>query len=86
MKFTKVTKKIAAIGGAVCLSLSILACPAATLPVQAAAPGAGTVQPQQDSIGWRYKIENGNELYRRLYNYSIGMWIGQWEFVGYIDP
>lgn len=85
MKFTKATKKIAAIGGAACLSLSILACPVATLPVQAAAPGTGTVQPQQDSIGWRYKIE-GNAFYRRLYNYSTGNWIGQWEFVGYINP
>lgn len=86
MKFTKVTKKIAAIGGAACLSLSILTCPVATLPVQAAAPGTGTVQPQQDILGWRYKIENGNALYRRLYNYTTGDWIGNWEFVGYINP
>lgn len=86
MKFTNAAKKIASIGGALCLSLSILACPVATLPVQAAAPGNEVAQPQQDVLAWRYKIENGNALYRRLYNYSIGMWVGNWEFVGYINP
>ena len=31
-------------------------------------------------IEYRYKIIDG-ELYRRLYNYSDGYWIGDWEIV-----
>lgn len=31
-------------------------------------------------IEYRYKIIDG-ELYRRLYNYSDGYWIGDWELV-----
>lgn len=27
--------------------------------------------------GWRYKISN-NVLYKRLFNYSTGQWIGDW--------
>lgn len=35
------------------------------------------VAPLSENIGWRYKIENGN-LYRRLYNYSMSQWVGDW--------
>ena len=28
-------------------------------------------------VEWRYKVEN-NILYKRLYNYSIQQWIGDW--------
>ena len=29
---------------------------------------------------WKYKIENGH-LYRRLFDYTTGEWIGDWELV-----
>lgn len=29
-------------------------------------------------IDWRYKSEDG-KIYRRLYNYSLQEWIGEWE-------
>lgn len=31
-----------------------------------------------DIIDWRYKTVDG-WIYRRLYNYSRGVWIGEWE-------
>ncbi|WP_312354864.1 hypothetical protein [Aminipila sp.] len=39
---------------------------------------SGIVTPQAQIIGWRYKSVDG-DLYRRLYNYSTGEWIGEWE-------
>lgn len=78
MKSKKLINRIAAVGGAACLALAILASPAATVSVQAAAPKTDDVQ--MDIIEWRYKIENGN-LYRRLYNYAINVWIGEWQYV-----
>lgn len=80
MRNKKLIKRIAAIGGAACLALAILASPAATVPVQAAPSNNGENSPQWDIIKWRFKIENGG-VYRRLYNYSINVWIGEWEYV-----
>ncbi len=40
----------------------------------------GTVSPQAQTMVWRYKTENG-KLYKRLYNSSIGVWIGEWIYV-----
>jgi hypothetical protein len=40
----------------------------------------GVVTPYSTIIDWRYKVENG-KLYRRLYDYSIGEWIGEWELI-----
>lgn len=80
MRNRKLIHQIAAVGGAVCLALTILASPTATVPVQAAAPNNEGVMPQYDVIEWRYKVENG-KLYRRLYNYGINDWVGEWEYV-----
>lgn len=38
------------------------------------------ITPYSAVIDWRYKVENG-KLYRRLYDYSIGEWIGEWELI-----
>lgn len=78
MKNRKLINRIAAVGGAACLALAILASPVATVSVQAAAPS--TEGTQKAIIEWRYKIENGN-LYRRLYNYQINEWVGEWQYV-----
>lgn len=81
MKNTKMIKKLAALGGAACLSLSILACPIATLPVHAAPPNEDVASPMSPIIAYRYKVENGG-LWRRLYNYTLNIWIGEWEYLG----
>lgn len=38
------------------------------------------VEPRADIIEWRYKTENG-KIYRRQYNYSKQVWVGEWEFI-----
>lgn len=38
------------------------------------------IQPKADIIGWRYKTID-NKLYRRQYNYTKQMWIGNWELL-----
>ena len=78
MKNKKLINRIAAVGGAACLALAIWATPISTVPVQAAAPSTDGIQ--MDCIEWRFKIENGS-LYRRLYNYGINAWVGEWEYV-----
>lgn len=83
MKNRKLINQIAAVGGAICLALTILASPITTVSVHAAAPN--TEETQHAIIQWRFKVENGN-LYRRLYNYSIGKWVGEWEYIGPYNP
>ena len=41
---------------------------------------SSTVSPLSDIIKWRYKSVN-YKLYKRLYNYSKGQWIGDWILV-----
>ncbi|MDE5590034.1 MAG: hypothetical protein K2J60_13010 [Acetatifactor sp.] len=72
--------KLAALGGVVCVALSVLLSPASALPVQAAVSQDPVVMPMKDAISWEYKIEN-NKLYKRLYNHSTGSWIGKWIYV-----
>lgn len=83
MKHKRVIRKLLAIAGALCLSLTILASPIASTPVHAAPPQDDAAMPLSDIIEWRYKIE-GNSLYRRLYNYSTAEWVGEWLYVGEI--
>ena len=33
--------------------------------------------PFSENIDWVYKVENG-KIYRRLYNYSMSQWVGDW--------
>lgn len=68
---------LAAIG----FSLSVFFCPVASLPAQAAAaPPEDTAQPMMDDIRYRIIIYE-HKVYKRLYNYSTGNWIGDWIFV-----
>lgn len=84
MRNRKLIHQIAAVGGAVCLALVIWASPIATVPAQAAPPN--TAETQQDYIAYRWKVENGS-LWRRLYNYKINDWVGEWEYCGpYYGP
>lgn len=78
MKHTK--KKLITTLGIACFSTAILFSPVTTIQAQAAAPATEAVAPCADAISYRYKEENG-KLYRRLYNYTTGEWIGDWEYV-----
>lgn len=82
MKQKRLTRKIAVIAGALCLSLTILASPITSIPVQAAPP-QDAAMPLADIIEWRFKIED-HSLYKRLFNYSTAEWIGDWIYVGEI--
>ena len=72
--------KLAALGSVVCVALAVLVSPASALPVQAAVAQNPVVMPLKDAISWKYKVEN-NKLYKRLYNFSTGSWIGNWIYV-----
>lgn len=54
------------------------------VPVKAADITAETAQintdvsiQRADIIDWRFKIEDG-KMYKRLYNYSKSVWVGDW--------
>lgn len=83
MKRRKISKLIGLLGAAF-LSLGVFVTPGATLTTQAAAPPE--VQPCTPVIGWVYMIVEGR-VYKCLYNYSTGEYIGEWIYVGpYITP
>lgn len=73
-------KRLITLAGIACLGMTVLFSPVATLTAEAALPGGEIVEPNADSIGWRFKTENG-KVYRRLYNYTTQEWIGDWEYV-----
>lgn len=67
-----------------CGLIILLICPVSTIPAQAAdfssqatASERETIEPRAPIIGWVYKEENGKK-YRRLYNFTDEVWIGDW--------
>lgn len=74
-------KKLFTLAGIACFGMTVLFCPSTTLTAEAAPASNEAISPRLDSIGYRFKEENG-KLYRRLYNYTISAWIGDWEYVG----
>lgn len=77
-KVSKVTVLLGALG----IAMSVFFCPVAAIPAQAALPGGESVaEPQRDIVEYRYFIFDGNKVYKRLYNYSTGNWVGEWIFV-----
>lgn len=79
MKLKRGIKHVIGLGGALCLSFSVLACPMASMHVYADSENA-MIQPYKDDIQWRWKVEN-NKLYKRLFNYSTISWVGDWIYV-----
>ncbi len=77
----KLFKRLAVVCSALCLGLSVMVTPAATMPVEAAK--APTAETNQEYIGWIY-AETTDALYKRLFNHSTGQWIGDWIFVRYL--
>lgn len=41
------------------------------------AASSSEISPRKFSYEWRYKIING-VLHKRLYNHTLGVWIGDW--------
>lgn len=75
----KLLRCVIAAAGVACCSMCLFVTPAATLPVQAAAPEA-PANPQQDIKRWYFKEENG-KLWMRLWNGTQGEWEGPWIYV-----
>lgn len=81
MILKKTLRRLTVFAGSSCLAAMILFCPASALSAQAAPAAAeATVQPCSDDIQYVYKIENG-KMYKRLYNYSTMVYIGDWIYV-----
>ena len=80
MKQKNITKRLALIIGTACLTLMTFVCPAASMPVQATSGVQTTAQTWQHRIEYVYKIEDG-KLYKCLYDYTIGVFIGDWIYV-----
>ena len=71
--------KVLMLVGSMCIALTLFFCPVSNLPVKAAT-GETVVQPKSDDIRYRFAIFD-NKIYKRLYNYSTGEWIGDWIYV-----
>lgn len=72
------SKLISALG-ILSIAMAILVCPAASISVQAGG-GSETIAPYAQDIGYRYAVFD-NKVYKRLYNFSTGEWIGDWIYV-----
>ncbi len=80
MKQKKKMYRATALMSAAGLALSLFFSPATGLPAQAAGSGQESIQPRQDVIEYRFTIMDG-KLYKRLFNYSTSVWIGDWIYV-----
>lgn len=74
----KFFKCLALACGGLALGLSLLVTPAASVSVQAAVAPTDSINKQY--IEWIYLRAEG-KLYKRLFNYSTGQWIGEWIYV-----
>lgn len=85
MKTQRKASKLLLTLGALCAAFALSLCPTAGITAQAAAHDpAGTVMPYSDNIGYRY-VQYQNKLFKRLYNYTTGTWIGDWIYVGEVS-
>ncbi len=73
-------KSLKKTGFAVVLTLAALsAMPVVSFAAEAPAPASATIEPRADEIGYKYRLLDG-KLQRRLWNYTTGQWIGDWEY------
>lgn len=75
----KLLRYVIAAAGIACCSMCLFVTPAATLPVQAAAPEA-PANPQQDIKVWVYKEDSG-KIWKRLWNGTACRWESDWIYV-----
>lgn len=80
MKTRKKTSKLFLYFGMLSVALTVFLCPANSLTVQAAAPSPEIAAPCSDNLGYIY-FTSGKKLYKQLYNYTKGVWIGEPIFV-----
>jgi hypothetical protein len=86
MKNLKAFKKLTAAVAAVCFSAALVfAAPVATISAHAE---EATTEPskstREECISYVFGIKD-NKLYKRLYNYSTGNYIGDWIYVRDLD-
>lgn len=64
------------------IALSTLTIPTLATPIEESVieENTLTIEPRTDIKEWIYKLI-GNNLYKRLYNYSTGRWETDWIFV-----
>jgi hypothetical protein len=90
MKNLKAFKKLTASIAAICFSAALIfAAPVATISAHAEeATTEATVEPskstREEYISYVFSIKD-NKLYKRLYNYSTGNYIGDWIYVRDLD-
>jgi uncharacterized membrane protein len=78
-------KKISAALCAVSFSAALaLAAPVATISAQAEEAVGQTITTREQIISYVYKIKD-NKLYRCLYNYTTGEYVGDWVYVRDLD-
>lgn len=82
MKTKRKTSKLILYLGMLSVALSVFLCPANSITAQAATtPGTDIAVPCSDNIGYVY-YAIGNKLYKRLWNFSKKIWIGDPIYVG----
>lgn len=80
MKRFKIRKL--ALVAALCSMSFLFTAPGLTMRANAATPpSSGSISPQADVLAWVYE-QRGNEVWKRLYNTSLGIWVGDWVYVG----
>lgn len=86
MKNLKAFKKLVAAVAAVCFSAALVfATPVATISAHAETDNPGTtISTREQCISYVYGIRD-NKLYKRLYNYSTGEYIGDWIYIRDLD-
>ena len=64
-----------------CLLSLLFVVPGFSISANAAtSPEEETAEPQADILEWIYE-QRGTMIYKRLYNTSKGVWVGDWIFV-----
>ncbi len=80
MKQSKIRKLF--LVSALCSMSLLFTAPSLTIQASAATPPSSeTISPQADVITWVYE-RRGNEVWKCLYNTSLGIWVGDWIYVG----
>lgn len=70
-----------------CSVALFFAAPEFSIPASAAMPPQEeTVEPCRDILRWVFDFrKSDNKLYKRLYNTSKGVWVGEWIYVRDLD-
>lgn len=64
-----------------CLLSLLFVAPSFSISANAATPPEGeTAEPQADVLEWIYE-QRGTKMYKRLYNKSKDIWMGDWIYV-----